>query len=482
MKVKSLKEICLIFVGANFHAIGQGPFASMPAELKHKILQSVCLRRKNFTPAEFQFFIEPSDHLTSLDLSQCRTLNENHFELMATKLRQLVSLNVAGCVSVTYDVLQRITESCPHIRQLTLSGCPKVTDSGVALVATTYHTNLTRLELNECFEVTDNSLASLSEQCTNIKALHLGYCQYITDKGTEMLCRALPTNPKMSYIHLEEITLDYCTELTDKAIQQLVSFNSTLRYLSMSGCKITDNAIRYVAGYCARLVTLNVKECDMLTDYTITVIAQRCKGLEAFDGSCGGRYTDASAQQLALYSHQLKSLSLARSAAITNASLGSIALGCSRIESLNINGTQVSDEGLKQLVTSCRNLKQLDVSFCKRLTVDGIRLLLTNCPSLQKLAMWGITVPDDIMLRLSRPRPDLHISRTHHKVASFSSSSSSSSWRDEGGQPSDRGLPHQANGCSWPSRFHIYRRQRPSQALHSPRHFHKALPGRTLRV
>ncbi len=132
-----------------------------------------------------------------------------------------------------------------------------------------------------------------------------------------------------------------------QAIQQLVSFNSTLRYLSMSGCKITDNAIRYVAGYCARLATLNVKECDMLTDYTITgtgphphptlppifdhgsaflgsaeahlivchtdaVIAQRCKGLEAFDGSCGGRYTDASAQQLALYSHQLKSLSLAR--------------------------------------------------------------------------------------------------------------------------------------------------------------------------
>ncbi len=126
MKVKSLKEICLIFVGANFHAIGQGPFASMPAELKHKILQSVCLRRKNFTPAEFQFFIEPSDHLTSLDLSQCRSLNENHFELMATKCRQLVSLNVAGCVSVTYDVLQRITESCPHIRQLILSGCPKV--------------------------------------------------------------------------------------------------------------------------------------------------------------------------------------------------------------------------------------------------------------------------------------------------------------------------------------------------------------------
>ncbi len=36
------------------------------------------------------------------------------------------------------------------------------------------------------------------------------------DKGTEMLCRALPTNPKTSYIHLEEITLDYCTEITDK--------------------------------------------------------------------------------------------------------------------------------------------------------------------------------------------------------------------------------------------------------------------------
>jgi hypothetical protein len=47
----------------------------------------------------------------------------------------------------------------------------------------------------------------------------------------------------------------------------------------MSGCKITDNAIRYVAGYCARLVTLNVKECDMLTDYTVTGTANRCAPL-----------------------------------------------------------------------------------------------------------------------------------------------------------------------------------------------------------
>jgi hypothetical protein len=72
----------------------------------------------------------------------------------------------------------------------------------------------------------------------------------------------------------------------------------------------------------------------------------------------------------------------------------------------------------------------LDVSFCKRLTVDGIKLLLTHCPSLQKLAMWGITVPDDVMFRLARPRPDLRISRTHHKAGASSSltlSSSSSS-------------------------------------------------------
>jgi hypothetical protein len=40
-----------------------------------------------------------------------------------------------------------------------------------------------------------------------------------------MLCRALPTNPKMSYIHLEEITLDYCTELTDKVRHSLAPYS-----------------------------------------------------------------------------------------------------------------------------------------------------------------------------------------------------------------------------------------------------------------
>jgi hypothetical protein len=128
MKVKSLREQCLIFVGANYQTIGMARFASMPAQLKHKVLQSVCLRRRNFSTAEFQPFLEEpssSEPLTQLDLSQCRNLNEGHLDLVA-RLQQLVSLNVAGCVSVTHDVLQRITDACPHIRQLTLSGCPKV--------------------------------------------------------------------------------------------------------------------------------------------------------------------------------------------------------------------------------------------------------------------------------------------------------------------------------------------------------------------
>jgi hypothetical protein len=121
-KMKSLVAICLVYVGANFHTIALGRFSSMPPELRQKFLQSVCTRTK-ITPREFQFFLDPL--MMSLDLTQCRNLNENHFELV-TKLNHLVTLNVAGCVGVTYDVLQRIVEACPDIRQLTLSGCPKV--------------------------------------------------------------------------------------------------------------------------------------------------------------------------------------------------------------------------------------------------------------------------------------------------------------------------------------------------------------------
>lgn len=121
--LKSLLDICLAYVGNHFHSIALGRYASMPPDLRQRFMRSVCQRSKSLAARDLQFFLDPQ--ITSLDLSQCRHLNETHFELV-TKLGQLRSLSLAGCIYVTFEVLQRLTEALPHLTQLTLSGCPKV--------------------------------------------------------------------------------------------------------------------------------------------------------------------------------------------------------------------------------------------------------------------------------------------------------------------------------------------------------------------
>jgi hypothetical protein len=58
---------------------------------------------------------------------------------------------------------------------------------------------------------------------------------------------------------------------------------------------------------------------------------------------------------------------------------------------VNISHTQVTDSGIKIIVSKCPNLKSIDMSGCQEITDVSLSLLAQHCKSLQELKASGCT-------------------------------------------------------------------------------------------
>ncbi|EPS60812.1 hypothetical protein M569_13989, partial [Genlisea aurea] len=86
-----------------------------------------------------------------------------------------------------------------------------------------------------------------------------------------------------------------------------------------------------------------------------------------------------------------------------------ISLADSSWEAVDLSGSDISDSGLSRLVNVSRNLKALDISCCRRLTVRGVSELLKLCHSLETLRWGGSPECDHTARRclsLLKPRLD----------------------------------------------------------------------------
>ena len=71
---------------------------------------------------------------------------------------------------------------------------------------------------------------------------------------------------------------------------------------------------------------------------------------------------------------------------ITDKGVRAVAIGCPRLQSLNINRcNKITDEGIRALANGCPQLQSLDIGRCDKITDEGVRALASGCPQLQSL-------------------------------------------------------------------------------------------------
>ncbi|KAF9354584.1 hypothetical protein BGX34_010919 [Mortierella sp. NVP85] len=196
--------------------------------------------------------------------------------------------------------------------------------------------------------------------CPLLARLNLSYCKNLTDR---------------SFIHLsqygsrqlESLNLQRCTTITSEAYISLnmdrrraLQERSTsghaipvepcfprLRELYLSDCTfLSDDAIVSLAPNVPRMEVFSLSFCCALTDIAVEAVGASCRYLKKLDLSfCGSAVSDASLYQLAQFDAQEP--------------------GKHTLEDLEIRGcVRVTEQGVRQVLNGCVNLKKLNVSSC----------------------------------------------------------------------------------------------------------------------
>jgi Leucine-rich repeat (LRR) protein len=242
--VKYLKVVDSPFItGSGLHNLGKLESLELPecaalrdeyladlTSLKRLIVPSTCISDKA---------LKSLNGLVSLDISD----NQNISDESLTYLKGIRTLSLAD-TRITNDGL----DSIAGVKSLDLCFCDAISDEGMQYLKGIEGIRMTGCTLvngsgfdhlwgikwmtfNGCSGVDDNLLKNIHDKLSCLEFLDLSYCQMWSDDG----CKYLNGIPNLK--------LDYCTQLTDKGMKELIP-----RFISLSikGIHVGNDEIKHL--------------------------------------------------------------------------------------------------------------------------------------------------------------------------------------------------------------------------------------------
>ncbi|KAJ7497783.1 RNI-like protein [Mycena latifolia] len=289
----------------------------------------------NLSPDAFTALGNLNPNLTSLRLDFCGPLNDTVMSSWTNSFPNLVSLELLGPFLIRESAWIAFLQSHPNMEAFLITQSPRFSlDCLNALIASS-KTTLRRLGLREVGKLCDEWLEPIAE----ISAL--------------------------AYLDLAEPS----ESLTDDAVIALLdAVGATLTHLDLSGhSALTDDVLAHgIDPHVHTLASLALVQLPELTD----------AGVAAFFGTFenGG----------------LVRLNLARNPELgTEALEAVVAHSGATLQELNINGWKdVGEEALNKLA-SARDLRKLDVGWCRAVDDFVMKNLLEGCRALAEVKVWG---------------------------------------------------------------------------------------------
>ncbi|CAL5420969.1 unnamed protein product [Camellia sinensis] len=242
------------------------------------------------------------------------------------------------------------------------------------------------LDFRELNNAGDRLVSALSLSRNNhVKQINLEFAQDIEDKHLDIL----GSKVRDSLQNLESLNLNGCQKISDKGIEAITTVCFNLKVFSIYwNVRVSDIGIKHLVKNCKRIVNLNLSGCKNITDKSLQLLADNYQYLE--------------------------SLNLTRCIKITDGGLCQILLKCSAIQSLNLYAlSSFTDEAYKKIsilanlrfldLCGSQNLASLNLTWCVRVTDEGVIAIAQGCISLEFLSLFGIIgVTDKCLEALSR--------------------------------------------------------------------------------
>eukprot|EP00613_Pedinella_sp_CCMP2098_P029792 CAMPEP_0171735402 /NCGR_PEP_ID=MMETSP0991-20121206/31566_1 /TAXON_ID=483369 /ORGANISM="non described non described, Strain CCMP2098" /LENGTH=299 /DNA_ID=CAMNT_0012331721 /DNA_START=67 /DNA_END=966 /DNA_ORIENTATION=+ len=168
-----------------------------------------------------------------------------------------------------------------------------------------------------------------------------------------------------------------------------------------------DNAfVIAAASWFNRLISVDLRWCDKLTDMAVTTLAQNCPGLTSVNLDWCENLTDGALVALAEQCPGLTSVSLNGCENLTDIAVVVLAEHCSGLTSVSLNGYEgLSDFAVVALAEHCSGLTSVNLIYCEDLTDVAVVALAEHCCGLTSVDLsYCTSLTDGAVMALAEHR------------------------------------------------------------------------------
>ncbi|KAJ8972988.1 hypothetical protein NQ317_019019 [Molorchus minor] len=255
---------------------------TFPLASKH--IHTLSLRCSSITDRGLESLLDHLQALYELELAGCNEITEAG--LWACLNPRIVSLTLTDCINVADEAVGAVAQLLPALYEFSLQAY-HVTDAALGyfsrsrairlmflgcthagrspITAFPLAANLTVLSLSGCSKITDDGVELIAENLQKLRSLDLSWCPRITDAALEYIACDLN--------QLEELTLDRCVHITDIGIGYISTMLS-LSSLYLRWCsQIRDFGLQHLCGM-RNLQVLSLAGCPLLTSSGLSSLIQ----------------------------------------------------------------------------------------------------------------------------------------------------------------------------------------------------------------
>ena len=204
-------------------------------------------------------------NLVALDLTNVTETTDRAVVALASTAHKLQGLNLGACKLVTDEGVVAVANNCPQLRRIKLSGLELLTDNAVSALAVSCPV-LLEIDLNCCERITDVSVRDLWTHSVHMREFRFSHCPELSDQGFPAPAKEIPPVPNpfpnstslmipqhpplklpRPFEHLRMVDLTACPDLTDDAVEGIVTNAPKIRNLVLAKCVgLTDAAVESI--------------------------------------------------------------------------------------------------------------------------------------------------------------------------------------------------------------------------------------------
>ena len=210
-------------------------------------------------------------NLKNIKLSGYSIIDQSIVRLVGTRWPEIVKLDLMNCYDLTNNAVEAIGAACRNLELLSLYNCRNISEK--CLPALSGCPRLMKLDLGETNVGDDDNgyyFNELATGCQKLSVVSLSSCDTMTDAGVIALAKCK---------ELVDVDLDGCSEISDTGVKALAGC-LRLEKLSLSSCEsVYGSAIIQIARRCPKLRVLNLRRCRYLSNEAVVALGS-CQRLE----------------------------------------------------------------------------------------------------------------------------------------------------------------------------------------------------------